>query len=259
MRSNLLPPLADRRPGATSPPAVAFALLSGNLAEATFYLPTQVLAHVFSRENNLEWAFRRDDLTTDDGTRHMALLAQAVRQLPDQWPPQQTDAEDQLFSMLGLTTPDETSSTQYWRDDARRDVLACRPPLHELSARSHGLALIRWLLHRILPYPCFLLDDLQLRARLRVDALDGGNGVSGQLLEQIDPYSYNGTLTGFGGPRWWSAGIEEWLFNTTEGQSGNPQAVAEAALATVREETEPGSDRLSSSQAISADRRRSLR
>jgi hypothetical protein len=36
-------------------------------------------------------------------------------------------------------------------------------------------------------------------------------------------------LAGFGGNRWWRSGIEDWLFNETDGQSGVPSIVAELA------------------------------
>lgn len=232
MRSTLLPPLAERGPGSAPPQAVAFALWSANLPEASFNLPSEVLPHVFSRENNLEWAFRRDQLRAGPAGRQVALLAHAVRELPARWPAEQAAAESQLFTMLRLPDQDtaELASAGFWRSDARQEVLDCRPPLHELSARSHGLALVRWLLHRIFPYPCFLLDDLQLRARLRVDALEGGEAVDVPLMEVLAPYCYTGIMAGFDGRRWWRAGIEDWLFNATNGQSGNPRLVAEVAL-----------------------------
>jgi hypothetical protein len=231
MRSTLLPPLAERGPGSSPLQAVAFALWSANLSEASFNLPSEVLPHVFSRENNLEWAFRRDQMLMGPAGQQVALLAHAVRELPDRWPAEQTDAEEQLFSMLGLADDDATGQdfANFWRTDARKEALGCRPPLHELSARSHGLALVRWLLHRIFPYPCFLLDDLQLRARMRVDDLEGGEGEL-PLMEALSPYRYTGIMANFDGRRWWRAGIEDWLFTATDGQSGNPRAVAEAAL-----------------------------
>lgn len=232
MRSVLLPKLSERLPGTVPPRTVAFALWSSNLKEATFELPEVVLPHVFSRENNLEWAFRRDDLSQEQGNRQIALLAHAVKDLPDRWPSEPSRAEQQMLILLGLTSNNENSGdagTGLWRNDARDEVLNCRPPVHELSERSHGLALLRWLLHRIFPYPCFLLDEQQLCARLRVDALEGGSASEASLAEVLLPYKYSGMLAGFGGNRWWRSGVEDWLFNETDGQSGIPSIVAELA------------------------------
>lgn len=226
MRSALLPGLNDRHPGTVPDRTVAFALWSSNLKEASFELPTVVLPHVFARDNNLEWAFRRGDIESGEGVNQIALLARAVTELPHSWPANRSGAEQQLFSMLSI----EEASEGYWIMDAQTDVLACRPPMHELSARSHGLAVVRWILHRILPYPCFLIDELQLRARLRVDSLTGGYAEAGELLDLLEPYLYRGVLSGFAGPRWWRAGVEDWLFNETQGESGSPKAVVEAAF-----------------------------
>jgi hypothetical protein len=232
MRSVLLPKLSERLPGTVPPRTVAFALWSSNLKEATFELPEVVLPHVFSRENNLEWAFRRDDLLQEQGNRQIALLAHAVKDLPDRWPSVPSRAEQQMLTMLGFTSDNEdpgTAGADLWKSDARNEVLNCRPPVHELSERSHGLALLRWLLHRIFPYPCFLLDEQQLCARLRVDALEGGSVSGASLAEVLLPYQYSGMLAGFGGTRWWRSGIEDWVFNETDGQSGVPSIVAELA------------------------------
>lgn len=229
IRSALLPPLTERGPGSPAPRAVAFALWSGNLKEASFDLPEVVLPHVFSRENNIEWAFRREELLADEGARQVALLAYAVQALPERWPREAPLAEEQMFAMLDLGTGEETSGEKFWIADARRQALDCRPPLHELSERSHGLVLLRWLLHRIFPYPCFLFDELQLCARLRVDALEGGHTDVDSLYRTLAPYEYTGMLAGFRGRRWWRAGVEDWLFTATEGQSGSPGEVASIA------------------------------
>ena len=155
MRSTLLPPLAERGEGAAPPPAVAFALWSGNLQEASFNLPSEVLPHVFSRENNLEWAFRRDQLLDGTAGEQVALLAHAVRQLPSRWPAEQAGAETQLFAMLGLPDrePAEHSRTSGRQTHARRLSTAARHCMN--SAPAHmGL---RWSGGSFIAYPLSLL------------------------------------------------------------------------------------------------------
>ncbi|MEV8375207.1 hypothetical protein AB0P21_20910 [Kribbella sp. NPDC056861] len=224
LRSSLLPSLRARREYKELPVRpVAFALWSGNLAEASFGLPEVVLPHVFSRENNLEWAFRRQDLLSGEGDNLLA-LARAVATLPEVWSSREGESAGQLWRLLGLR-----SDGNDWSHQAETDVLDCRPPLHELGERSRGLVLLRWLLHRIFPYPCFLMDERQLCVRLRVESLpeDGSDGDG--LRPALVPYEYTGTLAGFGGKRWWRAGVEEWLFQQTEGAAGDSRAVAELA------------------------------
>jgi hypothetical protein len=225
MRSTLLPSLADRYPGAVLQRPVAFAVWSGHLSEASFGLPDVVLPHVFSRENNLEWVFRREALFAPEGGIQLSALAKAVTSLPEHWSNQVGEPERQLWQLLRLD-----SGAAPWAPEAEAEVLDCRPQLHELSERSHGLVLLRWLLHRIFPYPCFLLDEQQLCARLRVDALTGGDAETTDLRAELLPYEYTGALQGFPGLRWWRAGVEDWLFRMTNGDAGNSRAVAALAV-----------------------------
>ena len=232
MRSALLPSLDSRSSGTKPERIVAFALWSGHLAEATFELPAVVLKHVFAQANNLEWAFDHNDVLVGSAGQQVVILAHAVRELPTSWPPRSDGlaARRQLWRLLGL--PIAHDDTTAWGEQARSDVLDCHPPLNELSERSHGLVLLRWLLHRIVPYPCFLLDQQQLGARLRVDSLIS-SGLSRQqspLIEALRPYEYDGLLKDFSGPRWWRSGVEKWLYDSTDGHSGNSRAVAELAL-----------------------------
>jgi hypothetical protein len=233
MRSALLPSLDERGPGSVPGRAVAFALWSGHLAQATFELPEVVREHVFARANGLEWAFDHKAVLDGDAGRQIAVLAHGVLGLPASWPPRSdgTASQNQLWHLLNLQHSDGEAT--WWMDQARADVLDCHPPLNELSERSHGLVLLRWLLHRILPYPCFLLDEQQLRARLRVDALirPGTQRPSDSpLLTALRPYEYSGLLRDFIGPRWWRSGIEDWLYKVTDGRAGDAREVAQAAL-----------------------------
>jgi hypothetical protein len=223
LRSRLLPPLDGRTPGATPARPVAFALWSANLGAATFALPTAVRAHVFARENNLEWAFDREDITSGKAIEQVADLAHAVRRLPEEWPGR-SDGDAALQKLAGLLAmPDEA-----WAEHALEQVLGCHPQVFELSERSHGLVLLRWLLHRVLPYPTFLFDEDYLRARLRLDALP--DDPAAPLWQALKPSAYRGILPRFGGRRWWRAGVEHWLWDATQGRSGDPAAVRRVAV-----------------------------
>src|SRR5204863_143836 len=70
----------------------------------------------------------------------------------------------QRFVSRLLATPPQ----QPWGSRAAADVETCHPPIHEWAASTHGMALLRWLLHQVLPYPSFLWEDRYLAARLCV-------------------------------------------------------------------------------------------
>lgn len=222
LRSRLLPPRDQRASGVADVHPVAFALWSAHLEAATFQLPSAVRAHVFARENNLEWAFVRERITSGEAAVQLEELARAVKTLPERWPGRSAGqaAVDLLASRLAVPERD-------WAELAVEQVLECRPPVFELSERTHGLVLLRWLLHRILPYPTFLLDEHYLCARLRLDALPENPAV--ELLQELAAAQYTGLLNNFDGRRWWRAGVEHWLWEVTDGRSGNPEAVRIAA------------------------------
>lgn len=223
LRSRLLPPLDRRSLSAAPARPLAFALWSANLSAATFGLPAAVRAHVFARENNLEWAFDRGEITSGAAIVQVADLAHAVRLLPEDWPGRD-DGDAAVQKLAGLLAlPDGP-----WAEDALDQVLSCHPQVFELSERSHGLVLLRWLLHRVLPYPTFLLDEDYLRARLRLDALP--EDPAAPLWEALEPARYRGILPRFGGRRWWRAGVEHWLWDATQERSGDPSAVRGVAL-----------------------------
>jgi len=233
MKSSLLPSLEERTTGSVPRRTVAFALWSGHLAAATFDLPEVIREHVFARENALEWAFGQKATLDETAGRQIAILARAVIGLPDDWPSRNDGqaSQERLWRLLGIESVEGTQTI--WREQAQENVLDCHPPLNELSQRSHGLVLLRWLLHRILPYPCFLLDEQQLRARLRVDTLtrsDPKESGDSPLLEALMPYQYSGLLSGFSGPRWWRSGVEDWLYSATDGRAGDAREVARVAM-----------------------------
>jgi CheY-like chemotaxis protein len=218
LRSGLLPGLSGRSVGARPPKPIAFVLWSGNLQEATFELPDFVLPGVFARENNLEWVFRRGDLSEETGANQLVVLASAMG-LVQATTPRDMHSEEWLMEMLAVP-----KGPAY--DELRADVLRCRPPLYDLASSTRGMSIVRWMLHRIMPYPCFLMDESEIAIRLRVENISKAQ----DLFARIEVFEYTGLLAGFAGRRWWRLGVERWLFDATEGNAGNSMAVAELAL-----------------------------
>lgn len=217
LRSTQLPSLADRGPGVYPHRPIAFALWSGHLSEATFNLPDVVLPHAFSRENNLEWAFRRNELTTPRGAEQLAELCRAVDSAAG-W--SDARSESNLFmEFLGFRPND----LPLWAGEAVEAALDCRPPLQELASSTHGMALVRWMLHRVIPYPTFLMSERELQLRLSIVGLPTDYP---RLAEELTAVRYSGTLSNFEGPRWWRIAVEEWLYERSDGNSSDPGSVA---------------------------------
>jgi hypothetical protein len=194
--------------------AVAFALRTGHLPEIAAALPANVTEHAFARFNNLEWAFPRARPNGRDPILQVQALAKAVTKLP-RWSSENRIAieESLVRNLLGI------SAQKPWRRAAASEVQECHPPLQELYRETHGLALLRWLLHRILPYPCFLLDERHVAARLRLTPAEFRGAIQEpRLSTTLAPYRYTGILDDFLGPRWWRAGLEYFVWRATDGK-----------------------------------------
>ncbi|MDC0721659.1 hypothetical protein [Nannocystis bainbridge] len=197
----------------TSP--CAFALHTGAFHIVARSLPPQ--PHIVARAHNLEWIF---DKSTPGPRRaaQVVQLAAAVQALPVIWPQDSAPAaSDALRQWLGL------NESAPWSHSAWGDVVRCRPPIHEFAEHTNGVGVLRWMLHRILPYPCFLIDDIHLAARLRitVESLRTELDPGGSLYDFLRTAEYQGQLKTFLGRRWWRSGIELLLFQLTKESPGD--------------------------------------
>ena len=167
--------------------------------------------HIVARANNLEWVFDKASANSTRATT-VADLAEAIHTLPRPWPSDSADtAKSALEKWLAL--PGDAT----WRSAAWEEIQRCRPPIHEFAEHTHGIGVLRWALHRILPYPTFLIDDMHLAARFRVDPDSLRSVMESPLaLENLfAPARYAGGLGNFAGRRWWRAGIESIVFDLT--------------------------------------------
>lgn len=201
--------------GKASP--TAFALHTGHFGAVAAPLPNENRHHAMARLINLEWVFKKE--TKWD---QIAELGTAVQLLPRSWVKDNyAEAMPQLTKMLGI------NSRHPLQDQLIEDIEKCLPPIHEISEWSHGLSVLRWLLHRILPYPTFLWDRYYLAARLRIqpDHLESVFGDGGSLRKKFSSCEYKGVLSKFSGVRWWKSLIEEFLWKETGGKSADPDEV----------------------------------
>jgi CheY-like chemotaxis protein len=192
--------------------AIAFAVNSGKVP-----LIAKDLAggdHVLARIHNVEWVFRKEK-TYEAG--QLVELARAVRQLPEEWSVDGATTRDTVTKWLALNVEAD------WSERAWLDLEDCHPPFHGFSVHTRGIAFLRWMLQRILPYPTALIDLWQLAARLRVTpaSLESALEKSEKLRSWLAPAAYTGQLAGFLGRHWWRAGINALSFELSGGRQGD--------------------------------------
>jgi hypothetical protein len=201
---------------------VAFAIYSAHLPDLSKPLPPERREHLIARSHNLEWAFPKAQHSSQESSiyKQIYTLARAVAALPNPWPDDAESARRALAKYLGL------SEKAVWFNDALRSVDSCQPPIHELSTWSQGVAVTRWLLQRILPHPCFLLDAHYLARELGTTYASLVSALESGLRPILRPYEYRGELADFLGVRWWRAGIEAFRGEIDDGQNSIPEIIS---------------------------------
>ena len=204
----------------------AFALLTGLISDIQGRLPSETAQHVLARMNNLEWVFTKGE---SSGYDRMTVLARAVRQLPRNWPSTPDKSDATVRRLLGIKKKSK------WFDRCWLDVQDCRVPANELTSGRHGILFIRWLLHQVLPYPCFLWEEHWVAARLRIsvgalrEVLEGNSALS----RDLESMRYSGILAEFLGGRWWRGALEDYVWklggSRRTGKQGFRDALAERA------------------------------
>lgn len=170
-------------------------------------LPREIREHALARSHALEWVFAKNESVSGVTTsRRIAQLASAQEALPTHW--RDEAAEITLLRLLGA------------HEDELDEVLECWPPIREVARDSAGISLLRWLLHRIQPYPCFLIDRLHLAARLgvTVESLDSLIDEQSDLATALKGCAYSGILHEFEGRRWWRGRVEQLLWRLSGGR-----------------------------------------
>jgi hypothetical protein len=184
---------------------VAVALYSAQTGRISAGLSDDVREHAIARLHNLEWVFEKklEDVDTAPLADRVAELARSVRQLPESWPERAADTWGPVQRLLDWHDK-QPAADQCWQE-----VRDCRPPVRELAHASNGLALLRWLAHRVLPYPCFLSDDRAVAWRFGIPVAELRTELAStsELSASLNTVSYKGALANYVGPRWWRAGI----------------------------------------------------
>ena len=156
----------------------AFALHSQHLFDLTAPFPPEQRVHLLARTYNVEWAFVKNSIgeTSSETLERAHILADAVAVLPDNWPREDPDRARDIAKRL-LAVP----LTEPWGQQTWEEVEMAYPPLDELTLRIHGILFVRWLLTRVLYYPCFMLDRYWVAARLGATPTSVDAALSGSL------------------------------------------------------------------------------
>ena len=191
----------------------AMALHTGHLSQVGRRIRLPHCGHVVARLNNLEWVFDKNEAGL---YRRVVQLAQATQRLQDDWPADSAASEARARGLLDL------DAATGWSNRAWREVRESQPPLYELGGGSHGVLFLRWLLHQILPYPCFLWDITWVATRLRLPegTLRGLMTSDSELAGDLKRLKYTGILAEFLGDRWWRTAIEDYAWELSGESSG---------------------------------------
>jgi hypothetical protein len=194
----------------------AFVLRSAHLEDLTSGRFPDTRLHSIACQHGLEWVLEKtsENIRLADQLHQIYSLADAVAALPAHWPTQDREGAIGLFrEWLNLpVTP--------WQSLAWQDIEDCHPPVHELDKQRDGMRLVRWMAQRILPYPCFLMNELRLAARLKVSLNSLTEGLANGLKGSLQSAEYTGALHGFGGGTcWWRSGVEAVLWQLSDGRS----------------------------------------
>ena len=209
---------------ATPDRLTAVALHTAHLSDASGRIRPPYSKHVVARLNNLEWVFEKKKRDTDpDPYPQVVELAQAVQRLSGDWPAEAHDSAARARELLNLREDFE------WFGRSWREIQECQPPIHELAGTRHGVYFLRWLLHQVLPYPCFLWDIHRVATQLMMRAQDLENLVTSNcdLAQDLRQRRYTGILKGFLGNRWWRTAIEDYAWELGRGASGHPNLFRE--------------------------------
>jgi hypothetical protein len=189
----------------------AFALNSGMLSDLSAGGEWIDREHAIAKSIDVEWVFAKGG-KHEDFPMAVESLAEAVAKLPTRWA-QKSKLKDQILSLLAIPT------RARWAQSAEEAIDRAAPPHEILIENSSGIAMLRWLLHAILPFPTFLLNERYVAARLRIEPRSLSSLLAGnegnKIRKILRPFEYRGVLSKFAGTRWWRAGIEYWIWAGT--------------------------------------------
>ena len=205
--------------GERRPPAI---LISNHLESALGQPVLPRLRHRLAEQVGVEWVAEKDP----DGDRYLVeILAIADATSTFQAVAEELSkaaAEDYLAVLADrlLAMPNDAP----WAPLAINDLDNWRPPSWRDEVANDGGAVDRinanarpfvaWMIRQVLAYPGVLIGTAHIAARLDVSTaslkrcFEAGDRIGQALGERL----YRGVLDGLYEPRWWAAGVDEFVF-----------------------------------------------
>lgn len=215
--------LFQRWRGAIPTGRPATAVVSGHLQKALGEpIGPPARYHVHAQLLGVEWIGEKNE----ESMRKIIKLADASSRLAGRLSPQSGAPEHKIepLSLEDLCSRLLEAPDGDWINSARRQVDRARPPriLAPLAGVGAARFVLAWLLNHVLPYPSFLLSDLQAAVRLGISIeslqllLQQQNGLS----ETLSKIVYTGPLADFDQRRWWRAGIDNLAWRMSQQDEG---------------------------------------
>lgn len=183
---------------------VAYVVRTNQLDRLRGSLPAEMSQHLLAAHYGLDWVQSKVDASEGRlEVERLAALSRAVSALPSDWHAVAPSESEELAVWLGV-------EAAAFRAAALQQIEDCHPTAHRLAQQTGGSGFLRWFLHRVLPYPTFLLGDVRAAAAIgvTVDALRALADSSGEDSGLLNSALYRGHLATFLGRRWWLAGLE---------------------------------------------------
>lgn len=202
---------------------VAYVIRTNHLDRLRGSLPAEMSQHLLAAHYGLEWVQSKVDASEGEvEADRLAQLAQAVADLPSDWHAVAPSESEELAVWLRV-------EEARFRAAALQQIEDCHPTAHRLAQQTSGSGFLRWFLHRVLPYPTFLLGDVRAAAAIgvTVEGLRALAGSSEDVGQQLKSALYRGHLDTFLGRRWWLAGLDALVLYLRS----EPSALAEALSA----------------------------
>lgn len=188
----------------------AFCLLTGHPDDLAGTSPYERRPQVLARSKDLEWVFSKEH--PEEIADQITSLAECVALIREVTGGTRLSPKRIIGTALGVEASRDLSDL-VWASIER-----CQPPLVEIEEWNVPMCLVRWLLHRILPYSCFLLDKLHLAARLRVtpESLRACLESDSEFAKRLAACRYNGVLSTFDEQRWWRAAVDALIWELSD-------------------------------------------